>query len=290
MRLLAIVLLTGVITPICGLTGLAQSASSVGPATVWYSEQFTMHSKAVGRDFLIQVAKPVKPQAGKVPVIYLLDGTALFGEAADIVIANGNFGDAAPAYLVGISYPNAGVGEWLSLRNHDLVHVHISDSIAPIRGTGDGALFQKFLMEELRPLIASRYPVDDGKAILAGHSFGGLFAVHMLMDVPGGFSGYLACSPAFWAEPRLLEKASAFHSSDPLRIFLGVGSKEEDQHKDFRMIGNLQDFANKLRDHDSGVNLSFTVFEGKTHGAVVNECLSNGLLFLLPVPPPSATH
>ena len=85
----------------------------------------------------------------------------------------------------------------------------------------------------------------------------------------------------------MLQKASAFHSPAPLTIFVGVGGKEEDQHKDFRMIGNLQDFVNKLKDHDSGVNVSFTVFEGKTHGTVVNECLSNGLLFLLPPPPPA---
>lgn len=290
MKLLSSLVLASVIAPFCGVAGLAQNDTTPQPATIWYTEQFTVHSKAVGRDFLIQVAKPSKPQNGKVPVIYLLDAAPQFGEAADIVIANGNFGDAAPAYLVGISYPNVDFAQWLSLRNHDLVHVHIPDSIPGAKGTGDGALFQKFLMDELRPLIASRYPVDDGQAILSGHSFGGLFVVHMLSNVPGGFSGYLACSPSFWAEPQLLQKASAFRAPAPFRIFLGVGSKEEDQHKEFRMIGNTQDFASKLKDHDSGANVSFTVFEGKTHGTVVNECLSNGSQFLLPVPPPSAAH
>ncbi len=58
----------------------AQTATITKPATLWYTEEFTVHSKIVGRDFLIQFAKPVKSQEAKVPVIYALDGNTLFSE------------------------------------------------------------------------------------------------------------------------------------------------------------------------------------------------------------------
>jgi hypothetical protein len=127
MRLFHAFALTVVTAVLCGvLPSFAQDAIAAKPlATIWYTEQFTVHSRAVGRDFLIQVARPVKPQAGKAPVIYLLDGNGLFGEAAEVVTNFGYFGDTAPAYVVGIGYPTRDFGQWLSLRNRDLLHVRV---------------------------------------------------------------------------------------------------------------------------------------------------------------------
>jgi predicted alpha/beta superfamily hydrolase len=276
--------LAAVVGAICGVsTSFAQTATARKPATIWYSEEFTVHSKAVGRDFLIQVARPAKPLAGRVAVIYVLDGNSLFGEVADMMTGYGYFGDTAPAYVVGIGYPATDFGQWLTLRNHDLVHVRLPASNEIAKGSGDGALFEKFLLEELRPLIASRYPVDERRTILAGHSFGGLFALHVLLNDSSAFSDYILCSPAIWAEPQLLQKASAFHAASPQKVFVGIGSKEEAQFgEQLRMVKNAQELAARLKDHASGVDVSFTDFEGQTHGTVIPECLSNGIQFMLP--------
>jgi hypothetical protein len=83
--------------------GLAQTPVDAKPAAIWYTEEFIVSSKIVGRDFLIQVAGPIRPQAGKAPVIYLLDGNGLFGEVADMVLSDGYFGDFSAAYVVGLS-------------------------------------------------------------------------------------------------------------------------------------------------------------------------------------------
>ena len=156
-------------------SSVAQKASPAQPAEIWYTEQFTVHSESLGRDFLIQVAKPVKPQSGKVPVLYLLDGNNLFGEVADLVIANGYFGPTA-AYVVGIGYPDQDYGQWLSLRAHDLLSGPLPPALqqspvaASIKGAADsagGAGFQKFLLQELRPIIERRYAVDPQRTILA---------------------------------------------------------------------------------------------------------------------------
>lgn len=207
-------------------TCFAQKAVTSAPATIWYSEQFILHSNFVGRDFLIQVAKPARPQAGKVPVFYLLDGNSLFGEVADMATSYGYFGDAAS---VGVGYPDQDYSHWLSLRNHDLLHVHLSDDVELAAGSGDGAKFDKFLLQELRPTIEHRYPADVHRSILAGHSFGGLFTLHLLLNDSAAFDDFIICSPSIWAEPQLLDKASAFHTPVPGKIFIGVGSKEEAQ-------------------------------------------------------------
>jgi hypothetical protein len=55
--------------------------------------------------------------------VYLLDGNALFGEIADMVLSDGYCGDTAAAYVVGIAYPGEQMAQWLSLRNHDLLHM-----------------------------------------------------------------------------------------------------------------------------------------------------------------------
>ncbi len=284
--------LAAVLTAFGGASfSLAQAAVATKPATIWYSEQFTVHSKNVGRDFLIQVARPVRPVVGKAPVVYVLDGNALFGEVADMVISNGYFGDTAPAYVVGIGYPSGELTQWLSLRNHDLLHVHLPDNVTMAAGSGGGAKFEKFLLEELRPLIEQRYAVDAHRSIVAGHSFGGLFALHLLLNDPTAFDDYLICSPAIWAEPQLLESASAFHTVSPLKVAVGVGSKEEEQFgEDMRMVKNAKDLATRLGDHASGVEVKFNAYEGQSHGTVIPECLSSGLQFLLPASATAASH
>jgi predicted alpha/beta superfamily hydrolase len=268
----------------CGVTiSFAQASIAVKPATIWYSEQFEIHSKSAGRDYLIQVAKPVKPQSEKLPAIYLLDGSMMTGY--------GYFGDTTPAYVVAIGYPTEHFDQWLSLRNHDLVHVRLPDDVKVAAGSGGGAQFEKFLRDELRPLIESRYPIDPQRTVLAGHSFGGLFALHVLLNNPDAFRDYLICSPAVWAEPQLLQKASSFHTTTPRHIFIGVGSKEEEQFGEgLRMVKNAQELADRLKDHVSGTEVSFTDFEGQTHGTVIAGCLSQGLQIMLPTPPIPTDH
>ena len=137
-------------------SSVAQEATPAKPAEIWYTEQFTVHSQSLGRDFLIQVAKPVKPQSGKVPVTYLLDGNSLFGEVAGLAEASGYFGPTA-AYVVGIGNPDQDYGQWLALRAQDFLSTPLPPALpqspvtAPIKSAADsagGAGFQKFLLQD----------------------------------------------------------------------------------------------------------------------------------------------
>ena len=67
----------------------------------------------------------------------------------------------------------------------------------------------------------------DSFNILAGHSVGGLFTVHCLLDNPSLFNSYLAISPSLWwnGDEELKKAEEIFNSSNEFRanLFLAYG-------------------------------------------------------------------
>lgn len=279
-------------------SALAQNATDTKLATIWYSEQFIFHSKSLERDFLIQVAKPLKPQTAKLPVIYLVDGNSLFPEVATTIQGLGAFGGSAAAYVVGIGYPDQTLEQWGTLRTHDLLFGSVPESVKQVpdsfkaaAASGNGAGFASFVLQELRPEIERRYPVDRQQSILAGHSLGASFAAHvLLLHDSGAFDSYLLCSPSIWTEPQLLDKASRFHSANPLKVFIGVGTKEDEKFVEGHMVPNARELVSRLRNHASAVDISLVEFEGKNHGSAIPDCINQGVGALLPVPPAALGH
>jgi predicted alpha/beta superfamily hydrolase len=67
---------------------------------------------------------------------------------------------------------------------------------APVGG-GGGDKFLKFIETELIPTVEKNYRTQPFR-IHAGHSLGGLMAVHSLITQPELFNAYIACSPSLW--------------------------------------------------------------------------------------------
>jgi len=253
------------------------------PATLWYSEQFTFHSKSVGRDFLIQVARPADPMPGKTPAVFLLDGNTLFPMAASMLGLDGFDGTFEPAFVIAVGYKAATKAEWATQRTVDL---RFAPAGAPPGDSRKGAAFARFLTTELRPLIEARYHTDPHRAVLAGHSFGGSFVTHMLLNQPGAFDEYLLGSPALFSEPDLLAKASTFVAPVKTRVFLSIGEKEQASDKDpNRWVGNVRTLAAALTDHASNVDLKLEVVPGEGHVSSIPILLEDGFRFLLPPVP-----
>src|SRR6185503_18883049 len=96
-------------------------------------------------------------------------------------------------------------------RTRDLSPVKSSDKNAagelqfPTSGGADN--FLKFFETELIPEIEKKYRVQPYR-ILAGHSLGGLFAIHAMIAKPGLFNSYVAVSPALqWENAEALKRA-----------------------------------------------------------------------------------
>lgn len=140
------------------------------------------------------------------PVVYLLDGDEnSFAEVAVLLkqMGGGSGNTGFPAtILVGI--PNTD-------RNRDLTptkdeHTPTLDSYSASR-TGGGENFISFMEKELMPHLDSSYPTAPYR-VLIGHSFGGLMAMHILINHTQLFNAYLASDPSmFWGNQLLLKQA-----------------------------------------------------------------------------------
>jgi pimeloyl-ACP methyl ester carboxylesterase len=82
-------------------------------------------------------------------------------------------------------------------RNRDFTPTH-----APVQGplrfptSGGAAAYLEHVEKELRPFIDANFRTSG--SILAGWSFGGLFAFYTFLEKPELFAGYIAISPSLW--------------------------------------------------------------------------------------------
>jgi len=208
---------------------------SKGAYTSGGAQQFLLHSARIGHDFVVVVTPP--PSASvldgslpdhrrspnrKYPAIYALD--AGWGIAGPLGQMMAQTQIMSPAYVMSIGYPAGRTDP----RNADLLHRAFVDN-GKVYG-GGGVNFQRFLTQDLRPFLESRYPLDRDKAILFGHSFGGLFAANVLATSPDAFSGYIIASPSFWADPLSLPALVAAASKGRgRRVYVAAGERETEK-------------------------------------------------------------
>ena len=121
------------------------------------------------------------------PVLYLLDGDVYYTAVAGMVRLLSESSGRIPEMIV-VSIPNVARARELAPPLHN-----------PKPGDEVFAadVFQRFLAEDLIPWVEARYRTEPFR-ILVGHSRGGLFALHTLLNSPDTFDAYLALSPALW--------------------------------------------------------------------------------------------
>ena len=246
------------------------------------ARQFVVHSAVVGRDFVVVVSPPPifgswvsadlkaagsNQRNEKLPAVYALDsGQGVVGPIARMMIGDGIM---SPAYVVSVGYPD-GQSRW---NGTDLLYRPVTDG--GVTYGGGGAMFRSFLTEELRPFIEAKYPVDPAKAILFGHSFGGLFAANVLAQSPEDFGAYVVASPSLWIDPQMLTKPIA--KGDGRRVFVAVGGEEEP-----RMVEGTDRLSTALA--ASGYKVEKKVFAGEDHISYYPLLVQAAFRWLLPPP------
>ncbi len=167
----------------------------------------TIKSNVLGEDRVILVRTPAGYETNKVayPVMYLTDGNAHIGHTSSTAEFLARNGRMSEMIVVGINNTD---------RTRDLSPSrpkHAGATGAPQFPTAGGAdNFLKFIETELIPEIEKRYRVTPYRA-LAGHSLGGLFAVHAMVTRPELFKAYVAVSPSLqWDNQFAVKKAEDF--------------------------------------------------------------------------------
>jgi len=250
-------------------------------------------------------------------VLYVLDGNAWFGVAAEIArIAELEHG---PMIVIGVGYP--GDPTLTSTRRmSDLTPV----PAAPEDRTPDFVsrqdAFLRFLRTTLRNDIARRYPINGKRQAIFGHSLAGLFVLHVLFTQQNSFNAFIAASPSiWWNKPAVYQEMDAWltrrvHGADP-RILLEVGSLEQSaplsikasaaelaaskrppfagktaaeiemmiaaEWKRARMVENVRELHTKLV--GAGATATLVVFDGEHHASVVPAALSRAMTVALAI-------
>jgi hypothetical protein len=174
-------------------------------------QRLDIHSKVLNEDRVIWVRLPAGYERSKAvyPVLYQTDAPGHVNETGGIIdylVTN----DRMPELiLVGIANTD---------RTRDLTPSHADmkgpdGSVNQFPTSGGADKFLDFIQTELMPEVEHRYRTAPYK-IFAGHSFGGLLAIHTLITHPNMFDAYIAVSPSLqWDDGRTLHQAEQFFAS-----------------------------------------------------------------------------
>jgi predicted alpha/beta superfamily hydrolase len=181
-RLLPFALLSLLAAP--GLTTRADDGSGY--------KRLTIKSEVLGeqRVALVRTPRGYDTNSQRYPVLYITDGDAQIGHTATTVEFLARVDRLPEMIVVGITHPD---------RTLDLTPTKAAEDPkgkTPVTG-GGGDRFLKFIETELIPTVEKNYRTAPFR-IHAGHSLGGLFAVHSFVTKPDLFNAYIAASPVLW--------------------------------------------------------------------------------------------
>lgn len=168
--------------------------------------------------------KPRKLATAKPPaILYMLDGNAAIDSLIDADLER--LSERHTPVLVAVGYDVPTRNDVVA-RAYDYTPPVYPDGQrmpAPVvRGRlgGRAKIFLALLEEKVKPLVHSRTGTDSPE-YLWGHSFGGLFAMHVLFKQPDAFDHYIVADPSAWwhedATPILNQKGEAIDSSTAVR-------------------------------------------------------------------------
>ncbi|WP_060533084.1 alpha/beta hydrolase [Paenibacillus bovis] len=251
--------------------------------------QFDLRS-AEGRDYRIMVSIPdlEAPTEGH-PVVYALDGHAIFStllEAERAQCRRKEKTRVTPSIIVGIGYPSELPTS--SERHYDYTLPVPVDNLPPSRDGlpwpeyGGADRFLRFINQVLKPKVESLLPVNTDHQTLFGHSFGGLFTLHVLFSSPESFRNYVSISPSLhWGQPQIAEEEQQFAmrlQAEAREHHLLIAAGELESDAPFHMLQNACALAKRLAPLQAyGLDVQFREFAGENHGSVVPTAVSTAL-------------
>ena len=234
-------------------------------------QSFSLRSDILNeeRPYQIYLPSDYDESGAPVSVIYLLDGDGHFHHTTGIVSFLKRQG-RIPNCMV-VSIPNT------TDRTRDLTPtIKLDmDALKEMSTAGGADKMLSFIKDELIPHIDKTYNTSPFR-ILTGHSFGGLFAVHSLLNEPELFNAYISISPSMWWDNQnLVTQAESFLAAKPeLDCFFYMTMGNEGGN----MLGGAMKLAALFEETEiPGFNWDFKVMEEETHGSIPHRSTYYGL-------------
>jgi len=195
------------------------------------------HLQGFSRPVTIYLPPGYERGEARYPVLYMQDGQNLFeperafipgqhwrlNEAADLAI---NELTAGPMIIVGVDHAGpARIDEYTPTRD---------DSRNAGGKAGD---YARLLIDELKPVIDSRYRTHAGDTAAGGSSLGGLVSLYLGLTRPDVFHRIAAMSASvWWGGKSILQFVDRFEGQRP-RMWVDVGGREgKDTLRDARAL------------------------------------------------------
>lgn len=245
---------------------LASVAASAQAQAVYDApERLVIKSQVLGEERVILVRTPAGYARGseRFPVLYMTDGDAHIQHTGATVSFLARNARMPEMIVVGITNTD---------RTRDLTPTRVervpgNPNAAGFPTSGGADKFLKFIETELIPLVESKYRTQPFRA-LAGHSLGGLFAVHTMLTRPELFNSYIAVSPSLqWDNFEELDRVKEFFKTRKelnRTLFASLGNEPGD-------IGDAYGLFREVlqKQQVKGFVWEAVRYEDEDHGSVV---------------------
>jgi predicted alpha/beta superfamily hydrolase len=202
----------------------------------------------------------------KFPVIYVLDATDRDQHTvptARFLFLNGKMPGAIVVGVINVD------------RNHDFLP-DSSKNNAPTGGGADN--FLKFFRDELTPYIDKTFKTEPYK-VLIGHSYGGVFTMHALLNDPDLFDAYIAIDPSFWYKSQMQVKSAQteFLKSKNWNKLIFITGREGGGMKEMGIISMEKVLKSSA---PKELNWKVVAYAQEDHGSVTFKSVYDGLRFI----------
>jgi predicted alpha/beta superfamily hydrolase len=221
-----------------------------------------LESKVMSETRTILVRTPASYARGTraYPVLYMTDGDRQIGHTAAVVDFLAREGRMPEVIVVGISNTD---------RTRDLTPTKVERMgegfATPTSGGADR--FLDFISTEVMPYVEKNYRTQPYR-VFAGHSFGGLFALHAFFTRPALFHGVIAVSPTLtWDDRYVYRRASEWVKNAPDRpatLVVSVGDEGADLDREFDALKALLG-----KSAPKALEFEAVRFADEDHGSVV---------------------
>ncbi len=222
------------------------------------------------------------------PVVILQDTGFSFPIASGTVELMGGR-DIEDVILVGISYAKD-ISPQIS-RTRDFTPTYAPNekgahSIEAQKYSGKALDYIAFMEQDVIPLVAGIYRVNENEKVFVGHSFGGLLGAYILLVKPELFDKYILGSPSLWYDKgaifRLEEEFSKKNKSMNASVFMYIGEKESQSSRS-NMVQDLLKFERILKSRNyRGLEVNAYVLDDATHYSTFTLLLPDALKKALP--------
>ncbi len=261
-------------------------STAIGAQDFVYGKKFHIHSEILNEEREIWVSLPSDYNdsiyaPAYYPVMYLLDPDYYFLSMTAVreALTGDHYSNMPEMIIVGIV--NTDRSRDLTPTNSYIIH----SGRKFYESSGGAKDFTGFLTNELIPYIDSAYRTNAYK-ILNGHSFGGLYALNLLIEQPRTFNAYVVHDPSLWWDDKITYKKALENWStlnlNRINLFLSKAAADTTEKDRLDHSATIDAFHKNILQNipGNGLRYEFRFFKEEDHGTVFLPATYSAMKFI----------